>query len=210
MVSELTPNQQRLLDYLQRTVDESGRSPSLRQTAEDMGISHTAVAQTLKKLEDKGYLKRQGRYSREIYLINRLRQTDGRHRWREIPVLGRVTAGMPMYAQQEWEDTLVLDQNFFNGPNLFALRIRGDSMRNAGILDNDLAICEPRQYAQNGEIVVALIYADEDATVKRFFLHKDRIELRPENSDYEPLYYSFDQVLVQAKVIGIQRRNNHM
>ena len=122
-------------------------------------------------------------------------------RWREVPIIGRVTAGLPMYAQTEWEGSTVLDAAVFRGQNLFALRVKGQSMKNIGILDGDLAICEPRQYAQNGEIVVALIN-NEEATVKRFFLRKKYIELRPENTDYAPLRYGFDEILVQGKVIG--------
>jgi repressor LexA len=125
-------------------------------------------------------------------------------RWREIPIIGRVTAGLPMYAQTEWDGSTVLDATVFRGQNLFALRIQGDSMKDAGILDGDLAICEPRQYARNGEIVVALIN-NEEATVKRFFLRKTHIELRPENTDYPFLRYGFSDVLIQGNVIGIQR-----
>ena len=204
MQPDLSAKQQRLLDYLRQTTDRRGQAPSLRQAATDLGISHAAVAQTLKTLEEKGYLKRPGRYSRTLYLLNPARRNDARHRWREVPIIGRITAGLPMYAQQTWEDTLVLDETVFKGRNLFALRVHGDSMRGAGILPHDLAICEPRQYARNGEIVVALVHGEE-ATVKRFFLHPDHIELRPENPDYAPMRYGFDQVLVQGKVVGIQR-----
>ena len=109
-----------------------------------------------------------------------------------------------MYAQQEWDGTLVLDETLYPDPNLFVLRVQGDSMRDAAILNGDLAICTPRQYAHNGEIVVALVN-DEEATVKRFYLHRDHIELRPENPKYDPMHYEFNQVLVQGKVIGIQR-----
>jgi repressor LexA len=137
-------------------------------------------------------------------ILNRARETAGHQRWREIPVVGQVTAGLPMYAQEEWEGSVVLDAGLYHGQNLFALRIKGDSMQGAGILDGDLAICEPRQYAQSGEIVVALIHSEE-ATVKRFFLHRDCIELRPENPRYKPVRYGFDEVLVQGKVVGLQR-----
>jgi repressor LexA len=176
----------------------------LRQAAMDLGVSHAAIAQTLKALEEKGYVKREGRYSRTVYLLNRARQVSALQRGREIPVIGRVTAGLPMYAQTEWDGTTVLDNAVFRGQNLFALRIKGDSMKNVGILNGDLAICEPRQYAQNGEIIVALINGEE-ATVKRFFLHDDHVELRPENAKYPPMRYSFSEVLIQGKVIGIQR-----
>ena len=204
MQSELTPKQKRLLTYLQTEIADKGKLPSLRQAALDLGVSHAAVAQILKTLEAKGHVRRQGRYSRAVHLLARPHQTAAVQRWREIPLIGRVTAGLPMYAQQEWEGGLVLDAARYPGQNLFALRIRGDSMTAAGIFDGDLAICEPRQYARNGEIVVALINGEE-ATVKRFFLHPDHIELRPENPAYRPLSYRFDEVLIQGKIIGIQR-----
>lgn len=204
MRPQLTPKQQRFLDYFHRTAAREGAPPSLRQAARDLGVSHAAVAQILRALEAKGYVRRDGRYSRTVHLLNRVRKPSALQRWREIPVIGRVTAGLPMYAQQEWEGSLVLDAALYRGANLFALRVRGDSMKDAGILAGDLAICEPRQYAQNGEIVVALIH-DEEATVKRFFLHGDGIELRPENERYPSMRYAFGEVLIQGKVVGIQR-----
>lgn len=204
MPASLTAKQQRLLDYLQKWIAESGDSPSLRQAAQDLGISHTAVAQTLKRLEEKGFIKREGRYGRTVHLINQAGQPAGLHRWREVPVIGRITAGLPMYAQQEWGDSIVIDADIYKGGNLFALRVKGDSMVNAGILPGDLAICKPRQYASDGEIVVALI-GDEEATVKRFYARPDHIVLKPENPAYESVRYGFDEILVQGKVIGIQR-----
>ena len=204
MAPELTPGQQRLFDYLKKTIEGTGSTPSLRQAAGDLGISHAAVSQGLKMLEQKGVLKRQGRYSRTIHLIGPTGDKAALQRWREVPVVGRITAGLPLYAQQEWEGSLVLDSDLYRGRNLFALRVQGDSMRGAGILDGDLAICTPRQYAQNGEIIVALIH-EQEATVKRFFLHRDHVELRPENPNYPVMRYGFDEVLVQGRVIGIQR-----
>ena len=204
MRSELTAKQQQVLNYLEHAIRRTGTPPSLRQAALDLGVSHAAVAQTLKMLEEKGYVKREGRYSRRIYLLNRARETSALQRWREAPIIGRITAGLPMYAQEEWDGSIVIDADVFRGQNIFALHVKGDSMKNAGILDGDLAICEPRQYARNGEIIVALINGEE-ATVKRFFLHNDHIELRPENIEYSPVRYPFSEVLVQGKVIGIQR-----
>jgi repressor LexA len=204
MKVRLTLKQQRVLDYLQREIANNGQAPSLRQTAADLGVSHTAIAQILKALEEKGYLKREGRYSRTVHLLNRARETTALQRWREIPIIGRVTAGLPMYAQTEWDGSIVLDAAVYRQQNIFALRVKGDSMKEAGILNGDLAICEPRQYAQNGEIVVALINSEE-ATVKRFFLHDDHIELRPENTDFAPMRYGFGEVLIQGKIIGIHR-----
>lgn len=204
MSSALTVKQQRLLDYLRESIAKSGGSPSLRRAAQDLGISHTAVAQTLKRLEEKGLIKREGRYGRAIHLINQAGQSAGLHRWREVPVIGRITAGIPMYAQQEWEESIVVDAELYKGENLFALRVKGNSMINAGILHSDLAICTPRQYASDGEIVVALI-GGEEATVKRFYARPDHIVLKPENPAYESMHYGFDEILVQGKVIGIQR-----
>jgi repressor LexA len=205
MQAELTAKQQRFLEYLQKQIERGGKAPSLRQAAGDLGVSHAAVAQTLKVLEAKGYVRREGRYSRTLHLLNRVREAAAVQRWREVPIIGRVTAGLPMYAQEEWDGSLVVDGDLFPGRDLFALRIRGASMRDAGILDRDLVICEPRQYARNGEIVVALIEGEE-ATVKRFFQHPDHIELRPENPHFAPMRYGFEQVLVQGKVVGVQRR----
>jgi len=204
MRQQLTPKQEQFLAYIRRAIERSNRMPSLRQAGSDLGVSHTAVAQMLKALEAKGYVKREGRYSRSVHLLNRASEMAAQQRWREVPIIGSITAGLPMYAQQEWDGSVVLDANVYRGQNLFALRVSGDSMKDAGILNNDLAICEPRQYARNGEVVVALIHGEE-ATVKRFYLHEDHIELRPENSRYKPMRYGFGDVLVQGKVVGIQR-----
>lgn len=204
MSTELTEKQRFFLEYLQKEIHDLGRTPSLRQAAADLGVSHSAVVQYLKALEEKGYVRREGRYSRNLQLLDPAREVVAGRRWREVPIIGRIAAGLPMYAQQEWEGTLVLDASRYRGPNLFALRIKGDSMVEAGILDGDLAICEPRQFARNGEIIVALI-DNEEATVKRFFLGEERIELRPENKNYQPRFYEFDRVLVQGKIIGLER-----
>lgn len=123
---------------------------------------------------------------------------------RIVPIIGSIAAGLPLYAQQEWEKTVVVDPLVFKGAHLFALRIKGDSMRNAGILDKDLVICEPRQFAENGDIVAALIN-HEEATVKRFYLRKSHIELKPENPEFKSVKYGLGEVLVQGKVIGVIR-----
>jgi len=202
--TQLTTGQKQLVDYLKSAIQRTGNAPSLRQAAQDLGVSHAAVSQRLKLLERKGVVRRQGRYSRTLHLIGPTGQTDGTQRWIEVPVVGRVNAGLPLYAQQEWEGSLVLDSSLYRGSNLFALRVRGNSMQGAGILDGDMAVCTPRQYAENGEIVVALVH-EEEATVKRFFLHPDHVELRPENPEYPVLCYGFNEVLVQGRVVGIQR-----
>lgn len=204
MPPDLTPKQQQLFYYFEREIRKTGKAPSLRQAAADMGVSHTAISQLIKALEKKEVVKRDGRYSRTIYLLNHNREAIGVTRFREVPILGSIAAGLPLYAQQEWDGTLVVDIAVYRAPNLFALKVQGDSMKNAAILHGDLAICEPRQFAENGEIIVALIH-QEEATIKRFFLRKNRIELHPENPAYRATLYRFNEVLVQGKVIGIQR-----
>lgn len=201
---ELTEKQQQFLDYLTVRMDEDGRIPSLREAAADLGVSHTAVAQLMNQLERKRFLEREGRYGRTIRLYPE-RKTEYRSaRGRELPVIGQITAGLPMYAQQEWEGTVVVDESIFTGENLFCLRVKGQSMKDAGIFDSDLVVCEPRQYAENGEIVAVLIRGEE-ATVKRFFLYPDHIELQPANDAFPVMCYPFSDLLVQGKVVGVIR-----
>lgn len=196
----LSQKQQRFFDYLRQHLEQYGRAPSLRRAAADLGVSHTAVAQVISQLEKKGIIARQGHYSRSIRIL----PAPGGGRGKRLPVVGRITAGLPMYAQQEYDGSVIVDATLFPGGNLFCLRIEGDSMRDAGILDGDLVICEPRQYAENGEIVAVLVHGEE-ATVKRFFLGRDYIELRPENKEFTAVRYSFADILVQGKVVGVIR-----
>lgn len=204
----LTPKQRQFLDYLQLQLDQSGHTPSLRQAANDLHISHTAVASMLQTLQEKGWIKREGRYSRSVTLINGAAESD-HSLSRSIPIIGRVAAGMPLYAQQEWAGYVCVDRTIYRGDNLFALHVQGDSMEKVGILDGDLAICEPRQFAENGEIVVALI-GNEEATIKRFFYRGDHIELVPENDKYKPMRYGLGTVLIQGLLVGIHRGPEQM
>ncbi len=201
---KITAKQRHFFNYLKEKIIVDGRAPSLRQMALDMGVSHTAVAQMIQQLEKKGLLERDGYYSRTIRLAEDKDGETGEIGGRQLPVIGQVTAGLPMYAQQEWEGSIIVDGNRFRGDNLFCLRIKGDSMYNAGILDGDLVVCEPRQYAQDGEIVAVLIHGEE-ATVKRFFLYSDHVEMRPENDAYPVMRYQFSELLVQGKVVGVIR-----
>lgn len=201
---ELTEKQDYFFSYLKEKIATDGRAPSLRQAALDMGVSHTAVAQMIQQLEKKGLLERTGHYSRTIQLTEDGGEKGHKQRARTLPIVGQITAGLPMYAQQEWDGSIIVDGARFRGENLFCLRVKGDSMKNAGILDGDLVICEPRQYAENGEIVAALIHGEE-ATVKRFFLRDGVIEMRPENDDFPVMRYRFGELLVQGKVIGVLR-----
>ena len=203
----LTRRQREFFDYLRSRMEAGQDAPSLRAAAEELGVSHTAVAGLLQTLQDKGWLRREGRYSRSLVLLDPGTPDPGGVR--AVPIIGRVAAGLPLYAQQEWAGSVLVDAAVFRGDNLFALRVQGDSMRDAGILEGDLAICEPRQFATNGEIVVALI-GGEEATVKRFFYRGDHIELRPENDRHPVQTYTLGEVLIQGKVIGIQRGPEQM
>ncbi|MDP2646924.1 MAG: transcriptional repressor LexA [Desulfobacterales bacterium] len=200
----LTLKQERVLEYFEQAIKRKNRAPSLRQAAADLGISHTAVAQFIQALESKGLLKRSDRYSRGIELMYPDRMPSVDDNWRKVPIVGRITAGLPLFAQPEWDGTVIVDGNIYQAQNLFGLRVKGDSMKNVGILDKDIVICEPRQYARDGEIIVALINSEE-ATVKRFFLKKDHIELRPENKAFKTLKYGFGEVMIQGKVAGVHR-----
>ncbi|MDX9835307.1 MAG: transcriptional repressor LexA [Desulfobulbus sp.] len=204
----LTVRQREFFDYLRARMEQGGGTPSLRTAAEELGVSHTAVAGQLQALQDKGWLRREGRYSRSLVLLDQ-GAPDPATGGRAVPIIGRVAAGLPLYAQQEWAGSVLVDSSVFRGDNLFALRVQGDSMRDAGILKGDLAICEPRQYATNGEIVVALI-GGEEATVKRFFYCGGHIELRPENDLHPVQAYALGEVLIQGRVIGIQRGPEQM
>ncbi|MFO7754210.1 MAG: transcriptional repressor LexA [Desulfobacteraceae bacterium] len=206
MTPGLTEKQQKVLDYLKQKINTPDGIPSLRKAARDLGISHAAVDQLLKALEQKGCIRREGKYSRTLHILNRTGRPAAEHRYFEIPIIGHITAGVPMYAQQEWDGTVLADSQVYPGENLFALRVEGDSMKDAGILDGDIAICKPRQYAVNNEIVVALVH-NEEATVKRFYLDRSTgsIELRPENPDFPVQKYGLDDILVQGKVIGVMR-----
>ena len=203
----LTRRQREFFDYLRGRMEAGQDAPSLRTAAEELGVSHTAVAGLLQTLQDKGWLRREGRYSRGLVRLDPGTPDPGGVR--AVPIIGRVAAGLPLYAQQEWAGSVLVDSTVFRGDNLFALRVQGDSMRDAGILEGDLAICEPRQFATNGEIVVALI-GGEEATVKRFFYRGDHIELRPENDRHPVQTYTLGEVLIQGKVIGIQRGPEQM
>jgi len=193
-----------VLEYLEKEIAQKGRAPSLRRAGADLGISHAAVSQFIRTLESKEVLRRSGKYGRHIELLPRGRTAFSEGNWRQVPVIGKINAGFPLYAQQQWDGAVMVDSTVYRAQNLFALRVNGDSMKNAGILDKDIVICEARQYAQDGEIVVALI-GNEEATVKRFFLKKDHIELRPENKAFKTVKYGFGEVMVQGKVVGVQR-----
>ncbi len=136
----LTPKQERALEYFKQAIKQTGRAPSLREAAADMGISHTAVAQFIQALEAKGLLRRSGRYGRIIELMKQDRMPSTDDNWRKVPIVGKINAGLPLFAQQEWDGAFIVDGNIYKAQNLFGLRVNGDSMKNAGIMDKYIVI----------------------------------------------------------------------
>lgn len=168
-----------ILSYIRRVQQEQGLPPTIREIGKAFGISSTnGVRYYLTLLEKAGYLKRKGRVSRGSSLLSSTTRPG-------IPLVGRVAAGEPILAEESIEDTLDVGQAFGDTGGLFALRVRGDSMVDAGILEGDLVIVRQRDQAKPGEIVVALL--EDEATVKYYRPRNDRIELVPANQKYQPI-----------------------
>jgi repressor LexA len=193
-----------MLDYIERETSATGVPPSIRQIGAALGISSTnGVRLHLQALQKKGYIRRSQRTSRGIVSLNRLSNTASPScsTTVDIPILGRVAAGMPVMAAENHEGSLTLDANLIKNQESFALRVNGDSMINAGILDGDIVVVRLQQGADNGDIVVALM--GEEATVKRFYREKDTIRLQPENPTMAPMYST--DVDICGKVIALVR-----
>jgi repressor LexA len=201
MVSD---RQRAILDYLRDFVDEHGYPPTVREIGEAVGLrSPSTVHAHLAQLERAGLLRRDPTKPRAIELADRIAHTDVRR----LPLLGEIAAGGPLLAEQNIEDYVAVPEPLSHGGEEFLLRVKGDSMVNAGILDGDIVVVERRQDASNGEIVVALAGDDEwadEATVKRFFREDGRIRLQPENDTLEPIYAQHVQIL--GKVTGVFRQ----
>jgi repressor LexA len=201
MVSD---RQRAILDYLRDFVDEHGYPPTVREIGEAVGLrSPSTVHAHLAQLERAGLLRRDPTKPRAIELADRIAHTDVRR----LPLLGEIAAGGPLLAEQNIEDYVAVPEPLSHGGEEFLLRVKGDSMVNAGILDGDIVVVDRRQDASNGEIVVALAGDDEwadEATVKRFFREDGRIRLQPENDTLEPIYAQHVQIL--GKVIGVFRQ----
>jgi repressor LexA len=174
----------------------------MREIGEKSGIRSTnGVERNLAALEELGLIVRERGKSRGISL-----QTSG-HAPATIPLLGRVAAGMPVLSPENREGEVTVDLSLFSlrsSNNLFALKVRGESMVNAHIMDGDTLLVRAQSTAQNGDIVVAL--TDGDATVKRFFLEKDRVRLQPENSTMKPLYVERGEFRIVGKAVGVIRK----
>jgi len=198
MGKKISRRQEEILRYIQKTMDERGYPPSVREIGEAIGLkSSSTVHAHLVHLEKKGYIRRNPTKPRAIELVGASSSVV------RVPVVGRVAAGEPILAVENIEDTFPLPANFLkSSDNVFMLTIRGDSMINAGILDGDYIIVRQQNTAENGDIVVALL--GDNATVKRFFKEDDCIRLQPENDALDPIRTK--NVTILGKVIGVLRR----
>ncbi len=194
--NELTKKEKDVLDYISRTLSENGYAPSVRDIAASLGIKSTSsVHLYLHNLEDKGYIEQDRGKSRTLRLCAPYADAAGR-----IPLLGAVTAGTPILAVENFDGYVSLPWSTPRYPEseLFALRVRGESMIDAGILDGDIVVVHKESYADNGKIVVALI--DDEATVKTFYKESGHYRLQPENRTMRPIIA--DEVSILGTVIA--------
>jgi repressor LexA len=208
----LTERQQQIWDYLVEYVDGHGYPPTVREIGERVGLaSPSTVHAHLANLERAGLLRRDPTKPRALELIGRERRdpveasaaVPDRDDVTRLPLVGEIAAGGPLLAEQNIEDYVPMPSR---AKGDFLLRVKGESMIDAGILDGDLVIVQKSQDARNGEIVVALAGDDEsadEATVKTFYREADRIRLQPENSALEPIYAQHVQIL--GRVVGVFR-----
>lgn len=190
----LTKSQQKVYDYVKECCDE-GRVPSVREICQHTGLKSTSsVHLHLKTLEERGYIQRDKG-------LNRCIRIAGEERTNQIPVMGRVTAGLPALAVEDIEGYVPVKESLRRGRELFALRIDGESMKDAGILDGDIVIVHRTPVAENGDIVIALM--DDEATCKRFYKENGHFRLQPENDIFEPIIV--EEVVLLGKVISLVR-----
>ncbi|HEY2071955.1 MAG TPA: transcriptional repressor LexA [Gaiellaceae bacterium] len=198
---ELTGRQQEIWTFLVGYVDRHGYPPTVREIGEAVGLaSPSTVHAHLANLERAGLLRRDPTKPRALELMGR---EDSMATVPKLPLLGQIAAGAPLLAEENVEDSIAVPETLRGD---FLLRIKGESMIEAGILDGDIVVVKRAQDARNGEIVVALVGDDEsadEATVKTFFREKGRVRLQPENSTLEPIYA--DHVQVIGKVVGVFR-----
>jgi repressor LexA len=203
----LTDRQRQILDFLREYVDVHGYPPTVREIGEAVGLaSPSTVHAHLANLERAGLLKRDPTKPRAIEL-RREPKAEPAPDVHKLPLLGEIAAGGPLLAEENIEGYLGVPEPLSRGGEEFLLKVKGESMVNAGILDGDFVVVRREQDARNGEIVVALAGDDEstnEATVKRFFRENGRIRLQPENDALEPIYAEHVQIL--GKVIGVFRQ----
>ena len=206
---ELTDRQLEIYEYIKKYAKENHMPPTVREIGNHFEISSTnGVRSILAALIKKGYINRSPRLSRGIEIIssNKERSEVAPSNTIEIPIVGRVAAGTPILAVQNLEGTVTIDRDFLAcRTDVFALRVKGDSMINAGIFDGDLIFARQQKTADRGEIVVAQI--DNEATVKYYQPQSDHIELRPANPKYRPIIVKDNKDFsIAGRVIGVMRR----
>ncbi len=212
MTVKLTDKQQRILDFVNRHVEEMGYPPSVREICSSVGFKSTSTVHAyLKKLEKLGLIQKDPTKPRAIKVLdNKKNNTAGnaqgyysRKELVDVPIVGKVTAGQPILAVENIEDTFPLPVDFVQNSTVFMLRVQGDSMIEAGILDRDYVLVKQQSVASNGDIVVALI--GDEATVKTFYKEKDHIRLQPQNRYMDPIIVR-DNLTILGKVIGVFRK----
>ena len=198
---ESKDKQKEIYEFLKTYTENKGYPPSVREICEAVSLKSTSTVHGhLKRLEKKGLIKRDPTKPRALEIVE-LNST--KREMLNIPIVGKVTAGLPILATENIEDTFSLPLDFIkHDRELFMLKITGDSMINAGIREGDLAIIEQTNAALNGEIVVALI--ENEATIKRFFKEKDSIRLQPENDAMAPIIV--DDCSILGKLVGLFRQ----
>lgn len=201
----LTNKQQMVYDYLVDRTRKDGYPPSIREICKGVGVKSTSTIHGhLERLEEKGYIKRDGSKNRAIMMLKDMPTPDipvFDPSFASIPVIGRVTAGAPILAVENIEDYFPIPTNHLSSGDHFLLKVQGNSMLNAGILDNDYVLVKKTEEARNGEYVVALI--EDSATVKTFYKEEKAVRLQPENPDYEPIITQDAQII--GKVKGVFR-----
>lgn len=201
---DLTGRQKQIVDFIRSEIDKNGYPPTVEEIGIAVGgITTGAVHGHLDRLEKKGILKREISKPRAIELLRRPIKVTDYTDTVSIPVVGRVTAGEPILVQENIEEYFSLPISQVKTTHAYMLLVKGDSMKNAGILDGDYVIVSKQDTAENGDIVVAMT-EDDEATVKRFFKEKDYIRLQPENDKYKPIIVRKLHIL--GKVIGVFRK----
>lgn len=191
-MEKLNDKQKEIFEYIKEIISQRGIAPSVREIGSAVGLSSTSSVQyNLNALEEAGYITRESNLKRTIRICGSAATVN------HIPLLGTVTAGVPILATQQIEEYIALSG--VSGANLFALHVKGDSMINAGIFDGDVVVVEQTPVAENGDIVVALI--NDEATVKRFYKENGRFRLQPENDKYEPIIVDECAVLGKVKTL---------
>ena len=205
MARELTERQQSVYRFIVDTLHLRGYPPTVREIGDHFDMKSTgSVRDHLAALEKKGFIRREANTSRGIELVHD--QDRPGANTRSIPLIGQIAAGTPVLAEQNQEEMLTVDNNLVGrGGTIFALRVKGDSMRDAGILDGDVVLIRQQAHAENGEVVAALV--GEEATVKSYFREKNHIRLQPANEAYAPITVTPQEgeVAILGKVVGLTR-----